>query len=343
MSCKHIGKQSISFKSPPSVSGAANVVGKKESDGPLGKSFDCVSENSLFGEKTWEKAESAMQQRALELALKKAGLSEDLLDCVFAGDLLNQCTASSFALRGKNIPMFGIYGACSTMGEGLSLAAVSVDGGFADNAAVVVSSHFCTAERQFRTPLEYGGQRTPTAQWTVTGSGAVILSSAGNGPYITNVTTGRVVDRGITDINNMGAAMAPAAYDTLMAHFEDTGRSPSYYDLIATGDLGREGHEILLELFRQGGIENMTNLTDCGMLIYDREKQDVHSGGSGCGCSASVLSAYLLERMRHGEIKRLLFAPTGALLSQVSCQQGESIPGICHAVAFSAELTPEEH
>ena len=334
MTTKKNGRQTAVLASPPSLAGYASVVGKKEGEGPLAASFDHIEQDDTFGEKSWEKAESAMQKLALSMALNKAGLAASAVDYVFAGDLLNQCIGSSFALRGQGIPFYGLYGACSNMAESLSLAAMLLDGGFGCRAAAVTSSHFCSAERQYRTPLEYGGQRTPTAQWTVTGAGAVILDREGSGPYVTHVTTGKIVDKGIQDANNMGAAMAPAAYDTIRTHLEDTGRKPSDYDLIITGDLGALGREILLDLFHRDGVE-LNNLNDCGVLIYDLEGQDVHCGGSGCGCSAVVLAGLLLNGIRAGRWRNLLFCGTGALLSPTSVQQGESIPGICHAVAIS--------
>ena len=335
MSGKKLGKQTVALVQPPSIVGRSNVVGKKEGEGPLASFFDYIAGEDTFGESTWEKAESAMQKRALAQALEKAGLAARELDWLFAGDLLNQCIGSSYAAREQNLPFFGLYGACSTMGEGLALASMVLDGGFGERAAAVASSHFCSAERQYRTPLEYGGQRTPTAQWTVTGAGAVILSREGNGPYITHVTPGRVVDKGIKDANNMGAAMAPAAWDTISAHLRDTGRSPSDYDLIVTGDLGELGSQLLLELLERDGIQ-LSNHTDCGLLIFDQKRQDVHCGGSGCGCCASVLTGYLLTGLEQGKWKRILFCPTGALHSPTASCQGESIPGICHAIAISA-------
>ena len=334
MTTKKIGRQTVVLADPPSVAGFASVVGKKEGEGPLAASFDHIEQDDTFGEKSWEKAESAMQKLALAAALNKAGLTPSAMDYIFAGDLLNQCIGSSFAMRGQEIPFYGLYGACSNMAESLSLAAMLLDGGFGRRAAAVTSSHFCSAERQYRTPLEYGGQRTPTAQWTVTGSGALILDREGSGPYVTHVTTGKIVDKGIQDANNMGAAMAPAAYDTIRTHLEDIGRKPSDYDLIVTGDLGALGKEILLDLFRRDGVE-LKNLTDCGVLIYDLEGQDVHCGGSGCGCSAVVLAGLLLNGMREGRWHNLLFCGTGALLSTTSVQQGESIPSICHAAVIS--------
>ena len=334
MPTKKLGNQTVAFAHPPAIIGHANIVGKQEGDGPLADSFDHIEQDDTFGEKTWEKSESAMQKLAFGMALDKAGQAASNLDYLFAGVLLNQCIASSFAVRGQDVPFFGIYGACSTMGEGLSLAAMAIDGGFAQFAGVVASSHFCSAERQYRTPLEYGGQRTPTAQWTVTGAGAAILAKDGPGPHVTHITTGKIVDKGIKDANNMGAAMAPAAYATLTAHFRDTGRQPSFYDLIVTGDLGKLGKEVVTDFFSKDGIE-LPNYDDCGLLIYDLDAQDVHCGGSGCGCSATVLTGYLLNGMREGKWQNILFCPTGALLSPTSTQQGESIPAICHAVAIS--------
>ena len=253
---------------------------------------------------------------------------------MFGGDLNNQCIATSYAARSLGVPFFGLYGACSTMAESLALAALLLDGGFGTQTAAIASSHFCTAERQYRTPLEYGGQRTPTAQWTATASGAVILGQNGPGPYVTHVTAGKIVDRGIKDANNMGAAMAPAAYDTLKTHFSDTGRAPDFYDLIVTGDLGKLGKALLEELFRQDGVE-FSNYNDCGLMLFDLEHQDVHCGGSGCGCSASVLTGVLLDGVKSGQYQNILFCATGALHSPTALGQGESIPGICHAVAIS--------
>ena len=335
MTTKKLGSQTAALANPPSFAGHANVVGKKEGEGPLADSFDYIAEDDTFGEATWEKSESAMQKQALTLALDKAGQAATNLDWLFAGDLLNQCIGSSYAARGQSIPFFGLYGACSTMGEGLVLASMTLDGGFGEFAGVVVSSHFCSAERQYRTPLEYGGQRTPTAQWTVTAAGAAILAREGPGPYITHVTAGRIVDKGIKDANNMGAAMAPAAADTIAAHFRDTGRTPDFYDLVVTGDLGALGSELLAELLEKEGYM-LPNHTDCGMLIFDAQDQDVHCGGSGCGCAAAVLTGYLLNGMRAGRWNNILFCPTGALHSPTASLQGESIPGICHAVAISA-------
>ena len=336
ISIGHIGKQTIVLDNPPSIIANACGVGKKEGEGPLGDSFDFVSEDGFFGQKTWEQAESVMLSRVFALALQKANLKPRDVRYAFAGDLLNQCTASAFGLRDSDIPFFGLYGACSTMAESLSLAAMTVAAGYAPVAGAATSSHFCSAERQFRTPLQYGGQRTPTAQWTVTGAGAVILAEKGAGPYVTHITPGRIVDPGITDANNMGAAMAPAAYDTLSHHFADTGTSPSDYDMIVTGDLGSVGSAILRDLFLRDGVDLGEGYNDCGMMIFDAKSQDVHAGGSGCGCSASVLCGELLNGMRAGKWNRLLFAATGALMSPTSTMQGESIPSVCCAAVISS-------
>jgi len=335
MEHKKLGTQTVAFSNPPVVIGHGNVVGTKEGQGPLSSCFDYVSPDDYFGEKSWEKAERSMQEQALGNALKHAGKTDRDLDYLLAGDLLNQCVSSSFAARASQVPFLGLYGACSTMGESLLLASMLLDGGFGTLAAAVTSSHFCTAERQYRAPLEYGGQRPPTAQWTVTGSGCVILAKEGQGPKVTHATVGKIVDKGISDANNMGAAMAPAAYDTLRAHFRDTGRTPGDYDLIATGDLGKLGHEIVSDFFARDGI-TLDNYTDCGLLIYDLKQQDMHCGGSGCGCAASVLTGHLLPQLEQGKLRRILFCPTGALLSPTTTQQGESIPSICHAVALEA-------
>ncbi|WP_297213432.1 stage V sporulation protein AD [uncultured Flavonifractor sp.] len=336
MNKKPPGGQTAVLSRPPRLLAWASVAGKKEGEGPLAHTFDVVGQEDHFGAASWEKAESAMQKLALSTALKKAGLPPSALDWLLAGDLLNQCIGSAFAARDQDIPFLGLYGACSTMAESLSLAAMLLDGGFGTHAAAMTSSHFCSAERQYRTPLEYGGQRTPTAQWTVTGSGCVILGREGTGPAVTHVTVGKVVDKGIKDANNMGAAMAPAAADTILAHFRDTGRKPSDYDLVITGDLGQLGHQLLGELLRAEGLQ-LPHLADCGTLIYDLEGQDVHCGGSGCGCSAAVLCGLLLGGMEKGRWRRILFCGTGALLSPTSTQQGESIPAVCHGVAIEQE------
>ena len=325
--------ETLVLKNAPAVSAFASVVGQKEADGPLGRRFDAVEPDARAGQDSWEKAESAMLRRAIDMAAERAGGAPG---CVLAGDLLNQCAGSAYAVRGVAAPFFGLYGACSTMAEALGLAALLVDGGYFESAAAATGSHFCSAERQFRYPLEYGGVRTPTAQWTVTGAGCVVLSREGAGPYVTRFTPGRIVDAGIKDMANMGAAMAPAAYDTLKRHFEQTGRAPGHYDVVLTGDLGRLGQEILRDLFAADGVDLGPNYMDCGVLIYDIERQDTHCGGSGCGCSASVLTGHFLRGMRDGLWRRVLFAATGALMSPTTAQQGESIPAICHAVAIES-------
>lgn len=332
---KRLGKQTVRMQNGVGIAGYASVAGKKEGEGPLRRYFDILMEDAEWGEKTWEKTESKMQKSAVAHAVEKAGINLSDINYIFAGDLLNQCIGSSFGLRELEIPFLGVYGACSTMAETLGLAAMTVDGGFADCAAAVTSSHFCTAERQYRTPLEYGGQRTPTAQWTVTGAGALILSKSGGAPYVTHFTAGKIVDLGITDANNMGAAMAPAAADTLLAHFKDTGNRPEDYDLILSGDLGEVGRSILVDMMNDEGYDIAENYNDCGCMIFDGKKQDTHAGGSGCGCGASTLCGYVMNRMKAGELNRVLFMATGALLSPTSTLQGESIPSVAHAVVIS--------
>ena len=331
------GRQSFILSDPPVITHWASVAGKKESEGPLAHTFDIKSQDTYFGQKTWEQGEKQMQKLALGKLAEKANMKLEDFDLVFSGDLLNQCIGSSFTLRNLGIPHLGLYGACSTMAESLLLSSMAVGGGFADNAVAITSSHFASSERQYRFPLGYGGQRTPTAQWTVTGSGAALVRSDGHGPRITGCTVGTVTDLGIKDANNMGAAMAPAAIDTIRQHFEDFHRRPQDYDLIVTGDLGLLGKQIVLEQLRQDGFDLAGRYNDCGVMIFDTERQDVHAGGSGCGCSASVLCGHLLRRMREGELHRLLFCATGALLSPVSSWQGESIPGVCHAVSIVTE------
>jgi len=334
MENQKLGRQTFQPGSPPVIIGFGSAAGKKESQGPLGRHFDHTCKDDAFGAKTWEQAESAMQGLALDAALKRAGLHTQDLDLLLAGDLLNQCIGAGYAARAAGVPFFGLYGACSTMGESLALATLLLSGGYGTCAAAVTSSPFCSAERQYRTPLEYGSQRTPTAQWTATASGAVVVTSAARpGPRVARVTVGMVKDKGIKDANNMGAAMAPAAYETLKTHFEDTGLTPDYYDLIVTGDLGSLGHEIVTDLFDRDGVK-LNNYNDCGLILFDREEQDVHAGASGCGCSASVLCGYLLPGLLSGRWSRILFCPTGALHSPTATMQGESIPGICHALAL---------
>ena len=329
------GKCSFSFSSRPVISAWASVAGKKEAQGPLAGSFDKTFNDTLLGQKTWEQAEKKMQELCLKTLAEKAGVHMWEIDLVYSGDLLNQCIGSSFSLRNMNIPHLGLYGACSTMAESLLLAGLTVDGGYADRVAAMTSSHFASSERQYRFPLGYGGQRTPTAQWTVTGSGSALVCGAGKGPRLTCATVGTVRDLGVKDAGNMGAAMAPAAYSTIRAHLEDMKLTPKDYDLIVTGDLGKLGMEIVIDLFAADGIELRGNYNDCGIMLFDLEGQDVHCGASGCGCAASVLTGYLLNGMREGKWHNLLFCATGALHSPTSLGQGESIPGICHAVAIS--------
>lgn len=334
MAKQKMGKHSFRFQQPPIITSWASVAGKKESQGPLAHTFDIVENDTYFHAKTWEQAENNMQKMVLKELLKKASVYKENIDLVFSGDLLNQCIGSSFSLRNTGMAHIGLYGACSTMAESLIMAAMSVSGGFADKAIAMTSSHFASSERQFRFPLGYGGQRTPTAQWTVTGSGAALVCSSGNGPKITGCTVGTITDHMITDANNMGAAMAPAAYSTIRTHFEDFQVNADDYDLIVTGDLGQIGKELLLSLAQHDGISLGGKLTDCGTMIFDLQKQDVHAGGSGCGCSAITLCGYLLNNIASGKLKKILFCGTGALLSPTSTQQNNPIPGICHAVVI---------
>ncbi|MBE6904063.1 MAG: stage V sporulation protein AD [Ruminococcaceae bacterium] len=326
----------IEFEKMPCVEGYASVTGSKEKEGPLGELFDFCDIDNTFGQDTWEKSESVMQQKVCCIAMDKLKLKPENIDFIFAGDLLNQCISSSYGLRDFNIKFFGLYGACSTMAEGMILSALTVDSGVAKRTINLSSSHFCSAERQFRFPLEYGSQRPPSAQWTVTGAGAVIMGERGK-VKVKRATVGKIKDLGVDDINNMGAAMAPAAAQTLIEFFNDTKTIPSDYDFIATGDLGYVGYDIVKDLCKKEGYDLNNNYTDCGLIIYDREAQDVHAGGSGCGCSASVLTSYILPKMERGELKKVLFIGTGALMSPVSFQQGESIPSIAHLVELSAE------
>lgn len=329
------GKQSFILPQPPVITAWASVAGKKESEGPLKEYFDITSSDSFFGQKTWEQSEQRMQQIALDTLVEKAGIQKSDIDLIFSGDLLNQCIGSSFTLRNSSIPHLGLYGACSTMSESLLMASIAVGGGFRNNAIAMTSSHFASSERQYRFPLGYGGQRTPTAQWTVTGAGAALVCKQGKGPIITACTIGTVTDLGIKDANNMGAAMAPAALSTIKTHFQDLQTSADDFDLIVTGDLGQHGTDMLLTLAQKEGLNIAGKLTDCGTLIFDLLKQDVHSGGSGCGCSAVTLCGYLLDKLQKGSLKKILFCGTGALLSPTSTQQSLSIPGVCHAVSIS--------
>ena len=323
--------KTIKFSNAAITSFAA-VVGKIESQGPYGDEFDEIVEDNKGTAETWEQAEALLQTKALHHAMDKAGLAPENADLIIAGDLLNQCTGSSYGLKDFYIPFLGIYGACSTFAEGLLLSAAMVNAGYVDNSAAVTSSHFSSAERQFRFPLNYGGVRTPTAQWTATAAGAAIVTPALAPPYIRAATVGKIQDMGITDLNNMGAAMAGAAYDTINRHFKHMGTHPETYDLIITGDLGEVGSEMLYDLFKRDGVELKSRHKDCGLMLYDRERQDVHAGGSGCGCSASMMCGHFLKQVQSGELKRIRYAATGALMSPTMVQQGGSIPGISHAV-----------
>lgn len=342
------GAASLSFSSPVFIQSTASIVGKKEGEGPLGDSFDMVCEDPMFGEDTWEAAESTMQKEAAILAIGKAGLKPQEIRMIFAGDLLAQSIASSFGIAELGIPFYGLYGACSTMGESLSLGSMAVAAGYGEHILCATSSHFASAEKEFRYPLGYGNQRPLSATWTVTGSGACVIGSQppssdtslnavplrnGRGcAAVTGITTGKIIDYGFKDSLNMGGCMAPAACDTIYQNLFDFGRSPSDYDAIVTGDLGIIGQKILLDLLAEKNIDISSVHQDCGLLIFDNPTQDTHSGGSGCGCAASVLSSYLLPKVVSGEWKRILFVPTGAMLSKVSFNEGDSVPGIAHGV-----------
>ncbi|SHM89879.1 stage V sporulation protein AD [Ruminococcus flavefaciens] len=329
---KRIDRGVFQTETPVKIKSYAAVVGEKEGQGPLGSCFDKVVSDSHFGKATWEQAESRFQLEAVGLALRKAQLTENDLDVICAGDLINQCIGSAYSMRELAVPFLGLYGACSTMAEGLLIASVLTDCGLAENAAAVTSSHFSTAERQFRFPLSYGGQRTPTAQWTCTASGAVILSRDSGTASIVGGCVGRIADLNICDINNMGSAMAPAAADTISRYLSATDTSPADYDFIVTGDLGLVGSKLLLDILMKQGIDISAQHRDCGAMIFDPESQDTHCGGSGCGCGASVLCGNFLPMLERDEIHSILFAATGALMSPMSMQQGESIPAISHLI-----------
>lgn len=336
-----IGRQSVLYDEPPVITARASVAGEKEGDGPLGKLFDEVVTDPTAGQNTWEKAESTLQEKVVEHLLSKAKVSGKDVRYILSGDLLGQLIASSFGLAKYNIPYFGLFGACSTMGEGMSLGSMLVAGGCADRVIAVTSSHFASAEKQFRFPLEYGNQRPLSATWTVTGSGGVIIEKAVgcNAGYsgkvcIKGVTTGRIVDYGVKDSFNMGASMAPACADLIYSNLRDFGVEPGHYDKIFTGDLGYVGQRILIDLLKEKGIDISEIHSDCGMIIFDQNTQDTHAGGSGCGCAAATLCAYILRRMEEGKYKRVLFVPTGALMSTVSYNEGMSIPGIAHGVVL---------
>lgn len=332
---KKLGKQTLGFANPPMIVGAASVTGPKEGQGPLGQHFDIVLPDTLNGEQTWEKAERKMLKDSITMAIEKAKLTKQDIDFIMAGDLLNQLISANFTAREFSIPFIGLYGACSTMFEGIALGSMMIDGGFAGYVVAAASSHYDTAERQYRFPTELGVQRPLSAQWTVTGAGAVVLGNTGQGPAVTHVTIGKVIDLGVKDVNDMGSAMAPAAADTMIQHFKDTGRNPSDYDLIVTGDLACIGRALAEQLVGQAGYDISANFTDCGILIFD-PAQDTHAGGSGCGCSAVVLTGHLLKEVMAGKFRRILGIGTGALLSTTSILQGESIPGIAHAIVIDA-------
>ena len=329
-----IGKQSLSFDKPVYIMSSASIVGPKEGDGPLKDTFDKIVEDATFGKDSWEEGESEMLKETVSLALMKAKLKATDVRYLFAGDLLGQLIATTFGVMDLEIPLFGLYGACSTMGEALSLGAMTVHGGYADTVIAAASSHFGGAEKQFRFPLEYGNQRPMSSTWTVTGSGAFILSKEYGDVMITGITTGKVVDYGVKDSLNMGACMAPAAADLIYQHLQDFERKPEDYDRIVTGDLGIVGKEILCKLLSDQGVDISKVHMDCGMEIYDDVEQDTHAGGSGCGCSAVTLAGKLMNELRSGEIKRILFVPTGALLSTVSYNEGQTVPGIAHGVVI---------
>ena len=327
-----VGKASLRFEHPAFVASWASVAGKKEGQGPLADEIDVIEQDEMFGMENWEQAESAMQKQAADLALEKGNIHRREVRYLFAGDLLGQLIATSFGTVDLEIPLFGLYGACSTMGEALGLGAMCVNAGYADRVLTLASSHYATAEKQFRFPLGYGNQRAQSATWTVTGCGAVVLGKNKTRVAVTGITTGKLVDMGSKDSMNMGAAMAPAAWNTIRQNFEDFGVDASYYDRIITGDLGMVGQKALLDFMKSSGYDITGKHMDCGLEIYDRGEQDVHSGGSGCGCSAVTLCAHILPKLMRGEWSRVLFVPTGALLSTVSYNEGQSIPGIAHAV-----------
>lgn len=325
----------LCLRQPPTLAAWGSVAGQKESAGPMARYFDAAEQDNRFGQETWEAAESELQRRTLGIMLKKANVSPQDIPLLFAGDLINQCTSSTFALRHSDIPYLGIFAACATFAEGLMLGACAVAGMELPRCAVLTSSHYSSAERQFRFPLSYGGQRTPNAQWTCTAAGAVLLTQTAEPPYLTGVMAGRIRDAGLKDASNMGAAMAPAAADTLTRYFSATRTAPSDYDAVVTGDLGVVGSRLLVQLMGQSGYDIRAVHRDCGVMMFDGSRQDTHAGGSGCGCSAGIICGYFLPKIQTGEYRRILYAATGALLSPMLCQQGESIPGICHLVQIS--------
>lgn len=332
---KKISKRTFQFTTPPNVKAYSSTVGKEEGDGSLGKCFDYISQDSYFGEDSWEKAESTMQRMTIERAIEKANLTPKDIDFLFSGDLINQCTSTTYGIKDLEIAFFGIYGACSTMTEGMLLGSMCMDNSLADYIVCATSSHFSTAERQFRFPISYGGQRTPTAQWTCTASGSVVLGHEKNPPYVVGGCIGKILDWQISDVNNMGSAMAPSSADTIKQYLTDTGYKPSDFDYIVTGDLGLVGSTLLIEILKKDNIDISQNHKDCGVMMFDIERQDKHAGGSGCGCSASILCGYWLPKIQSGEFKNVLFMSTGALMSPMLLQQGESIPGITHLIHLS--------
>lgn len=329
---KIIGQQSIKFEKKPYILASSSIVGKKEGEGPLATLFDEIIEDPLYGEKSWELAESKFIETAAKTVLEKASLKPDNIRYAFAGDLLGQLIGTTFGIKQLGIPLFGLYGACSTMGESLSLASMTIDGGYASNVLAITSSHFGSAEKQFRFPLEYGNQRPLCSTWTVTGSGALIVSSHKSDICVAGITTGKIMDYGIKDSMNMGAAMAPAASNVIYQNLKDFNIEPSHYDKIITGDLGKIGQEILIKLLNDNGYDISKNHMDCGIEIFNASNQDTHAGGSGCGCSAVVLSSLILPKLKSGEWRRVLFVPTGALLSTVSFNEGQTVPGIAHGI-----------
>lgn len=332
---KKQGRQTVILENRPRIIASAGVVGKKEGEGPLKGEFDRIFTDGRMNEDSWEKAESALQKAAIETAIQKSGRKKEEVDLLFAGDLLGQCIGTTFGIRDFGIPFAGLYGACSTMALSLAMAGVFVNSGAAKTAIAATSSHFCSAEKQFRLPLEYGGQRPPQAQWTATAAGAAVVENADSGVAIEAVTFGKICDMGVTDANNMGAAMAPAAADTIAAHFRESGTKPTDYDVIVTGDLGAIGSKLAVQLLNsEHGCDISGIHKDCGTMLFAIDAQDVNSGASGCGCSAAVMCTHFMRRLREGEIKKLLFVGTGALMSTVSSQQGESIPTIAHAVVL---------
>ncbi|GAA0241993.1 stage V sporulation protein AD [Metaclostridioides mangenotii] len=337
MKNKRIGSRTVKLENNPTIISASSIVGKKEGEGPLNEYFDLVLTDDMYGEKSWEKAESKMLKTSMENTVKKSGKELKDVEYMFAGDLINQITPASFAARELDIPFLGIYGACSTMSEGISLASMIVDGGFSDLVLAGTSSHYCTAERQFRFPLELGNQKPMTAQWTVTGSGSVLIAPNGDGPKVKYITIGKVVDKGIKDGNNMGAAMAPSAIDTIYSYFKDTNDDPDSFDVIATGDLGIFGKQILVDILKEKGVDISKTHIDCGIEIFDLEKQDVHCGGSGCGCSATVFTGYIYQKLKNKEFNKVMLVSTGALLSPTSTLQKETIPCVAHAVVVVNE------